>query len=358
MKYILSGVLVGIILNFYSFSPISGIEIYPAWSNSIKKINQLQSNSQKKSGKYIVTYNNTIYLLNKDGSLFNATIIDDFLFAVSGNGKNYIKYQKVGKEIEYYNIKGERFWKIKSREYPYISYNSKIILLLNGDHSKVRVIDNNGKEIGIKEISGRFCTVMSFSKRNDYCSTGFLDGSFYFLNQSGKVIYKGESPNNLMIKSIAISSNGNFGAIHYGNNKKDYLGIIDIIEKEINRIELKNVHVVKNDLHISDNGNISFIDMNKLLTYRSNGKLEYEIKVPEKRKGFSKINYKDGLYFTSYTMSNGESKFIINKEDGTVILSKEFPMESFLNNQVVGNSILLRGSDSLYCYSIHNLSVQ
>ena len=69
----------------------------------------------------------------------------------------------------------------------------------------------------------------------------------------------------------------------------------------------------------------------------------------------SAISCRDGLFAVSYTMKNGTSKLILYREDGVIIFSREFPSESFLDATLRDGLLFLRGSDNIYCYSIHGL---
>ena len=102
----------------------------------------------------------------------------------------YVQYGKLTTDIEYFNIKGERFWKIKSNEYPYVSSRGKIILFLVADLSRVRVTDFNGNETGIKSISGRFCTSICFSSQNDILQSGFSTAATMFLTKKALLCFR------------------------------------------------------------------------------------------------------------------------------------------------------------------------
>lgn len=356
MLYFFGGVLIGAILNIFFLQPLGGIKIYPEWHakiDDIERIKQSRNVSAKNPARFFIKKNDSAYIIKGDGSLLLKTEIADYLTAFSGNGRYYIKFKKVDTDIEFYNINGDRFWKKKARDYPYLSYNGKLIFLMNGDHSRIRILDYNGNEIGENQIVGRMCTVLSFSEQSDYGGLGFLDGSYYAVDKNGKIILSGTTPSGTMVKGMAISSNGAFAVIHYGDTEKDFIKIIHIQESEYKNIRLSNVHPVKTSIYINNNGYVTIIDIDNIFHISNNGKIEYNIKIPAKRYGFSAISYNKGLYSVSYSKTDGGSKLILFKENGTILLSKEFRAESFLQSVIKKNVIFLRGSDNLYCYSIH-----
>jgi len=54
-------------------------------------------------------------------------------------------------------------------------------------------------------------------------------------------------------------------------------------------------------------------------------------------------------------MQNGTSKLIMYNDEGVILFSREFPSESFLDATLRDGLLFLRGSDNIYCYSIHGM---
>jgi len=349
------GLLIGVVLNLFFPGPGNGIEIYPEWTGNIGNIRDIEKAPnlpESRLKNFIVKHDKYLYLLGGDGRVLNEVQTSDSITALSGNGKYYIKYPKLSKEIEFHNIAGERFWRMKSKEYPYLSYNARMIFLMNSDHSSVRIVDHNGNEIGAKEIIGRLCTVLSFSEITDFGGLGFLDGSFYILNESGKTIYEGITPAGNAVKGISISSNGVYASVHYGGVEKDHIRIINIQDSEYENVGLKNVHTAKTSIYVTNNGYVTVNDVDNILCFSDSGSMEYNIRIPKKRYGSSTIGYNNGIYSATYTKTDGESKLILYKDNGSILLSKTFPDETFLNASLKSDLIFLRGSDNLYCYRI------
>ncbi len=355
MLYLLLGLFLGIALNFLPIlEPARAIEIYPDWHGDIDLIEDIERSENPVTSKFIlnpVKIPGGAFILSGNGVLLKRIIAGDHLISLSGSGEYIGKYEKTGTEVEFLNIRGERFWKVKSKEYPYLSFNGKILLLLNGDQSKVRILDNNGNAIGAREIIGRLCTIISFSRNSDFAGIGFLDGSYYILNESGEIITKDSVPANSLVKGISIHSTGNYIAVHYGNNSEDRVRLIDIKGEMLYSIPLKNVHHTKTAMNVSGNGNFSIIDYDRIVITGEEGMIEKIVGIPPARPGLSAIDYVDGLYAASYTKDSGTTQFLFFRDDGTLLLAKEFPGESFIESYIRDSVILLRGSQNLYCYN-------
>ncbi|OHD62819.1 MAG: hypothetical protein A2176_02970 [Spirochaetes bacterium RBG_13_51_14] len=357
MKYFFPGFIAGALAAFFLFTPTAGMEIYPEWWSGIGSIPAMQRGPETlptRARFFVKIGDRDYYILNGSGAVDVTGSVADGLTAFSGSGRYYVKYQKVGTDVEFFNANGERFWKLESPEYPYLSHNGKIVLLMNGDHTAIRVVDYNGTIRGAP-ISGRTCTAISFSDSGDNGGVGFLDGSYYFVNAAGTVMSNGMTPPESMVKGVAVSGNGLYAAVHHGNNQKDYVRIIDIESKDHETVELAHAHPVKTSLFVSDSGCCTVIDVDRILHISSSGKVRFSIAIPQKRSGHSSVGYRNGVYSVSYTMKNGSSKLLLFNEDGVILFSKEFPSESFLDASLQENFLFLRGSDNIFCYSIHRL---
>jgi len=354
MKFLIPGVLAGFILNLFILHPRGGVEIYPLWTVSIKNIQGIEMPAYP-HGEYhdvFVNDRNTVHIIKKTGMVKKIELPAENLYSFSGNGKFYVRYDKVGDHIEFFNIGGDRFWRIKSREYPYLSRDGRLIFLLNGDHSRVRFIDFNGNEIGVRQVYGRLCTVISFTDSGNRGALGFADGRYFIIDEKGQPAAEGKVPGKNVVKGIAVSGNGRYGAVHYGGADSDSVLIVDIEKKAESTIRLDGVHSVKTSLHITDEGDTTIFNSDSLLNYSSYGGLNFRIRVPEKRPGDSRISFNGRVYCATYTMADGFSRMIIFRNDGNILLSREFAGDSFLVGELTGTVVLLRGSDNLYCYSL------
>ena len=76
----------------------------------------------------------------KSRAQFSGSVAEG-LVAFSGDGRFHARYRKVGSEVEFFNAAGERFWRLPSLEYPYLSRRGRLIFLMNGDQSGIRIAE-------------------------------------------------------------------------------------------------------------------------------------------------------------------------------------------------------------------------
>ena len=353
MKFFLPAFILGAVLNLFVVFSEAGLAVYPEFMSSIKDIEHIAPSVfiREDSPGFSLKTSSALLRLKRNGVLEDAVPMSG-LEGVSGNGQYYIRYAKVGTEIEFYGMR-ERFWKQKSREYPYLSYSGRLIFLLNGDQSAARVINYNGNEIGVKTIPGRVCSVISFAERGDFGGVGFVDGSFKAVGPDGSLIANSVVSDGGMVKSMAVSDNGRFVAVHGGDIKGDRVEILHTEKGRSYEYPLAHTHISKTALHISDDGRLAVLDKDALLFLGSNARLDFSVAIDEKRDGHASIKENNLAYAIGYTAKQGISKFLIITKKGKTIYKRDFPGESFLDVTVDGSLIFLRGSDSLYCYSLH-----
>jgi hypothetical protein len=353
MRYLLAGITAGALAGIFFFQGVSASEIVPEFYNSLAAADlSINPDSRNTGETFVVTMDGKTLLVDKSGNTVKKVEYKDTLTEFSGNGNFYIQYGKVSTKIELFGINGERYWQKESREKPLMSYNGRLIFLLNGDHSGIRIFDTNGNTIGAGQITGRLCTSVEFSEKNDFGACGFIDGSYHFVNQYGVVINSGNAPAGNAVKGIRISSNGKFGFVHYGNTAKDGVRIVNIADKDFEDSAIDNVHAVKTAMNISDEGYGAIFDNEKVLLFDDDCDLEFKLNVPKKRAGFSTIALENGIYALGYTKNTGESQLVVFRSSGRIFYAKEYPGESFLSSSVKDSIIFLRGSDNLFAYKI------
>lgn len=353
MRYLFAGIIAGALAGIFFFQGISASEIVPDFYKPLAAADiTLNTDNRKIPESFIVPMEGKVLLIDKSGNAVKKVEYKDTLIEFSGNGNYYIQYGKVSTKIELFGINGERYWQKDSREKPFLSYNGRIIFLLNGDHSALRIFDTNGNTVGAGQVTGRLCTSVEFSERNDFGACGFIDGSYHFINQDGIIINSGISPAGTAVKGIRISSNGKFGFVHYGNTAKDSVRIVDIEDNSYDDSAIENVHVVKTAMNISDEGYGAILDNDKVLLYDDDCDVQFKLNVPKKRPGFSTLSLENGIYALGYTKSTGESQLVVFRNTGKIFYAKEYPGESFLSSNINGNLIFLRGSDNLFAYRI------
>ena len=352
MRYFFLGLICGIIINFMPiWSPSGSLEIFPEWYGNFESINNIEQSPYNSLQKNEITLVNrsSILLLSPAGELLKKVNFGNHLVATGKNSSYYALYDKISTYVELFNTSGDKFWRIKSREYPYITSGGKIILLLNGDHSKVRILSIDGNPTGAKEISGLLCTVISFPQDSDFSGIGFINGSYFVLNGKGEITNKGITPGSSIIKGISISNNGKFATVHYGNNKGDFLRLVNTETEKHYTLQLNHIHLTKTALNVTNEGIYSAIDRDRVIICRKD-EIQTTIKIPAKDPGLSALYFANSIYFASY-MSNGQANLLAFLEDGTFIFQKKFTDQTFIDSGIYGNVILLRGSENLYCYS-------
>jgi hypothetical protein len=223
-------------------------------------------------------------------------------------------------------------------------------------------VDLNGTETGAKIIFGRLCTVISFSNTSDYSGIGFFDGSCYILNEKGEIIYK-ERFDGYIIKGIALSDNGKFFLIHYGNTEKDLIQLVNAGSDDNDKfiIPLKYVHSTRTAIMITNDGESAILDNNRIILIHDNETTKI-IKIPPKSPGLASISVYGidpiNLYSACYMGINGAANFLVFLDDGTVIFHKVLNKEDFIESSMYGNFIVLRGSRNLYSYSFRIPGIQ
>lgn len=361
MKFFFFGFFLGIFLALMPLAaPQGGFVLSAEWHGNSDAPDTIQpSPSIELSGETIPPVKSVsgVHLLNASGKLLASFSSGGKIISPSAGGEYLALYEQAGKHIEFFNIKGDRFWKINSLEYPFLSSRSKIILFLNGDHSAIRLFDFNGNPTGAKYVSGRFCTVIAFSTNSDFSAAGFLDGNYYLFDEKGNISHSGNT-GGAMIKSMAISQNGNFLALHYGWGNSDRLRLIDVARNVFREKNLHTAHKARMPLHVRNDGFCAFIDAGNITVVSRRVSVQFEIKLPAPREGHAAIDFKNDVYTITYPGEKGGSNFYIIRKTGEVIFAKTFENEAFLDCAIGNSFILVKGMKNLYCYSYRNPAIQ
>ncbi len=354
MKYFAIGILLGAIINFMPlFNFETGMKIFPEWSGSISTIQEIRTSPFLKSEnqEFSIDLKNSFYILSANGTLKQSRVFEnEILHNLSGNGKFYITYEKIGSEIAFYNLNNDVFWKHGTPQYPYLSYNGKLVLLLIADLSGIKILDSNSNIIGAGEISGKLLNSISFTEKNDFASIGFLDGSYYALDSKGEILFSGNCEKDLSVKTTGLSSNGKFIIAHCGSTVSDSLVINDLEKQKNYRIALNDRHLTKTAVCINDDGIFSAINEDKILVSSSGSKKVMSIDIPKQIPGECSISFQNNLFFAVFRTESGSAVYVYDKS-GKVIFNKIFQGELFMQQKHAGNSLILRGTDNLYCYT-------
>ncbi len=357
MRYFITGLLAGIALGFAPWlMPSHSFKIFPQWYGQISSASTIATSPFTDNSKNIIgpVQTDKGYLMFKEkGTVAANPSTDTGILAPSGNGMYYAEYGKLSDKISYRNYREEPFWTLSTHEYPHLSYEGKLILLVTADNSAVRMVDYNGNYTGSKRITGRFCTSMGFSQPGNAASIGFLDGTYYFLNKKGEIVYKGVTPDNSLVKTVSISSNAKFGAVHYGPSGKgnDKLLLVNIHNNDSFNVPIKGNSRARASICINAEGTALFLGMSHLYLVQIPREKHRPIDILDRREGHNSIQYANGVFTVSYTGKKGTSRFYAVHENGSVLFARAFPEEPYLDIIMRDQSILLRGPDTLYCYS-------
>ncbi|MDH7554388.1 MAG: hypothetical protein QHH74_12100 [Spirochaetota bacterium] len=353
MRYSIIGLLVGILLGFSPvFMTHTGFLLTPLWYGSLQKIQAIEAapgNDEKMS--FAVTTDSGYYYIGASGLVHKFITAGDAFIKSTSDGKFYITYKKVGNEIALYNAANEFFWKLPSTEYPYISPDGSIIILLTADGSSARIADFNGNVYNHDELNGQFTTTVAFSQKGSFAGIGFIDGRYYICNNTGQIIYKGTSPSSTVVKGIAIDDTGKYALVHCGNSSKDYVVGINITRQKSFAYELSAPHHVKTSMAINTYGKALFLDFDRLLEIDIKGKDVTPYDIIKKRYGQSQVSGNDDIFMISYPADAGGSVWYVWQWGKGALYKREFYEEPFLHHILSHNIILLRGQDTLMCFS-------
>lgn len=356
MRYFIIGAVLGMVFSCLPlFSRSASVAFYPEWAADCSTAAPVEMSPDpllSKDQKISEPLGETIRIYGANGeSLAPMTLGKDEIASVSNDGKFLAVYKKVGTEIEYRSISGERFWKLTSMEYPWVSPHGKLILTLVADISDVKVIDFNGSVIGKGPISGKMCTSITFAGNSDWAGAGFLDGGVYVATDKGEILFKGKVPQGNAVKSLALSASGKAFAAHYGSTDKD--GIMIAVydgEWKSKTFALPSVQYTKTALHVDESGNIAIKSGDSVVLCEKDGDVISTIKLDASRPGHSSIVSDGRFYALSYRLKDGGSAVVVFNGGGEIIMKKVFLSESFLDCRIRGNLLTARGLSTLYVW--------
>lgn len=356
MRYVIIGILAGIILGI---SPVfmhkNAPEIIPVFAADLTQPESVTVSPFKslKPANITVPAGTSVLSFTPEGSLATKREFPpETLFSVSRDGSYIASYQKLGEEIEFSGMNGERFWTIKSKEYPYVSRKGRIVLLLVADLSKVRVVNYNGNDLGVSDVSGKMCTSITFAKESESAAVGFLDGSVFVISEKGEIVYRGRTPNGTVVKSIALSDHASRMAVHYGTTDADGIMCVDLGKKEAENFSLPFLMHTRTAVHVKDDGRIAILGRDSFIIAEKSGDIVVKISMPPVKPGHSAISFRNGVYSLACRLNSGGSSLYLFTEDGIPVMVRPFPEESYLDVFTVNGTICARGLSSLYTWKI------
>jgi hypothetical protein len=345
MKFILLGFLLGFILTLFLVTTPYAHEIIPVGDGSLSP----QSRLQGKTPVFFLAHGSRIYEIDAQGFLSGTREVSSPLFSLAERGHYYAGYEKAGKEINFFSRKGERFWNLKSREYPFLSLNGKQILLVTGDHSRGRILSRNGISDRVPTIYGRFITTWGMSSQDDGIAFGFLDGHYYFYDTNGSLAYRGRTVGRGSVKSIAM--NRRVGIVHSGLGRDDILTAIHLEKKKVLfTIHLGESFHSKRAISIN-NERIYFTGQKNLRVFTLGGSEETPMVTGDIAPGHSSLKHVEEMIIITYPGENHLGKMALYF-DGETLFRDRYRDDPYVDLKIAGNTFLVRGSDHYWCYRI------
>ncbi|MCB1177559.1 MAG: hypothetical protein KDK36_08290 [Leptospiraceae bacterium] len=298
---ILTSLFTYIILFFNNkeFSNIPIIQESWAWNKSsefgIANDSRYKEKPLKIANGYKVGKESFLFSLNKKAILDEDGDLTDF--PVLGEG--YLTYKKIGNKITYFSKRGEILWKKPFSSYPISTYKGNLTFLISGDGNQILLIDKNGNPTGEKQLDGRFFTDMSQS-----VSFGsvllFSGGEIFRLDSSGKLIYKLSNNDSKVLrffKSITLSENGELAAVHYFENNKDYISLLDKEGKPTGlKILLPHIYPHKIFMSLNNKGKLLTNLRDAILLFDTDGKILHKT-IKKKKESVYQVSFSNGEYF-------------------------------------------------------------
>ena len=126
---------------------------------------------------------------------------------------NYILYQKVGDTFSFYNTKGEKYWTMESKSYPYLSKNGERIAFISTDNSFFSIYDKDMNPILKDKSYGAMMTDFQFCDYENSFLVSYSNGQLIYFNSNGKIVFQEDlaqshSSQYNYIKSTSISETG------------------------------------------------------------------------------------------------------------------------------------------------------
>ncbi|TGN10005.1 hypothetical protein [Leptospira ilyithenensis] len=234
----------------------------------------------------------------------------------------HIEYQKIGDEVNFFDDSGELFWKKSINSYPRSGYFSSPVLYLSGDNNTVFLLDSSGNRVGLGELNGRFLTDFDFDHTGKGAVVLFSGGEIYRIDEKGNSLYSLDlsiDRKESFFKSVSISPNGSFVAVHFSTGKKDSFLILDEKGEVTDEWETEHYFPHKVYLSIADNGN-TLLNLPNSLEFYEDGKIVWAVKKDKT----------GSVYQAVFATGNGfvyglDKEIVFLNADGKKIRTKTLP---------------------------------
>jgi len=276
----------------------------------------------------------------------------DFSYQIPILGKGFIEYEKVGKIVSYYSADREILWQKDFKSYPKPGFEGDLILLTSGDNNRVFLSDINGNLTGEKVIDGRFLSDYSFAPKNGGAVLLFSGGEIVRLDGKGRRKFSRELGGKgfSFYKSVAISPNGLYSAVHYLNGENDFISMLDDKGEVLFSIKLSSVYPHRIFMSPGTSGNALINLPDSLEVYNENGKPVFRQK--KKRKtGIYQLAFHTGEFFIA---SNEDEIYFLDNNAKILKIQKNISFPARAIPSQTSREFFLETKNEIYEYSLIN----
>jgi len=357
VKFIFFGLLAGLVVALLPLTVAgTGISLTPAWHADKTLLDRTSVSTHNFPDiRYVALHpDGTPVVLDGNGTLVRSFTGDGTtLYSFASDGSFYCTYSKTGDEITLNNTEGARFWAVSSSQYPLVSTHGSLVVLQVADMGTLYLLDKNGKKIDSTALTGRFCTSIVFSD-NEWLLAGFASSDYYVVNNKGVLVHELKTPEKTMVKSAAISPNALFAAVHFGDENKDGVLIVDCQSGTAKTVELKNCHITRTALLVEDSGECYILNGDELLSISKKGQITSRFALAMQKPGLASLAKSGSFLFAGYVREDGVPTLRIfsTGENPVPLASLDFPDERALRCSAVGNLVIAEGIRNLYTWYV------
>lgn len=266
-----------IFLYFYLFSngalkkiTYTGLLFYQNIENTNSYYKKKNIYEEKKLSKNLfhLSKDKLIYF-DKNYNISHSVILKNQMIATASS-HNYILYQKVGDNFSFYNRKGEKYWQMKNKGYPYLSRNGDRVVFISTDNSFFSIYDRDMNVI-LKDISyGPMIIDFQFCNYENSFLVSYSNGEVIYFNSNGEIVFKKsfnkDYPSEYnYIKSTSISETGLYVGV-IANLYPERLMVFDRSGNIVNNIETDFNRRKRSNFFIDEKNNL-IVDFYKNKVY-------------------------------------------------------------------------------------------
>lgn len=157
------------------------------------------------------SFQNKIFYYNPSGEIQHSISFGEDM-QISAGQLGYTTYQKIGKQIQFHNNKGQMLWKLSSFSYPLCSPSGKRILLLSTDASSISLYDFEKNCLLPEKFIDTLILDMDFCPTTHSVVLGTSSGKIICFNQEGEQLFLSQSTPSQYnyIKTVSYAEDGTY----------------------------------------------------------------------------------------------------------------------------------------------------